>query len=115
MPLDAGILADCAALTSKLASLTEQLRRAVPSLPSELGDGFAIKVWDRQQRLLRTIQNLRRNTLLMPLHSYVAEAFGWRKGASQLTVLVNGRQLRLNLARFPARSKPWQAVVASYW
>jgi hypothetical protein len=29
--------------------------------------------------------------------------------------VVNGRQLRLNFAQFPARSKPWQAVVASYW
>ena len=62
VPLDAGLLADCAALTTKLASLTEQLRRAVPSLPTELGDGFAVKLWDRRQRLVRTIQNLRRET-----------------------------------------------------
>ena len=45
----------------------------------------------------------------------MAEAFGWRRGAARLTVVVNGRQLRLNLARFPARSKSWLAVVASYW
>jgi hypothetical protein len=115
VPLDAGLLADCAALTTKLAALSEQLRRAVPSLPTELGDGFAVKLWDRRQRLIRALQDLRRNTQHMPMHSYVAEAFGWRRGAARLTVVVNGRQLRLNLAKFPARSKIWQAVVASYW
>jgi len=115
VPLDAGLLADCAALTTKLAALSEQLRRAVPSLPTELGDGFAVKLWDRQQRLTRALRDLRRNTQLMPLHSYVAEAFGWRRGAARLTVVVNGRQLRLNLALFPNRTKSWQAVVSSYW
>jgi hypothetical protein len=55
VPLDAELLADCVALTTKLAALTEHLRRAVPSLPTELGDGFAIKLWDRRKHLVRTV------------------------------------------------------------